>query len=665
MIETIMARRRLILPVLAAAVLIIILLIFRPGGPKEGTEAQAESERKAEDLLVVTDGRVEIKLFHRNGQAYFFLPSYADLEEWHFQLPKGYFFLVDGEEVGNGDSLDSFVDRVSGAKELTGNGEIGRLTEAAQADKGDSEHLSNEDRVVREARLGDEFDGNKEGESSESGRVLFCTSRFSFPSGGIDGEIPLTVMQSKGIPALFIQTESGSMDYIRQDKTNHESGSMLLIDAGGQADCSGRFKKMKGRGRTSWKAQIEKKPYNLNFKKEVDILNMGASKKWALVANARDGSLIRNSLTYEMAAEVGLPNSPDFRPVDLYLNGEYTGNYILCERNNAEKNRVQVGNGGYLIEGNESNGSVPGYFDTSRGYHVEIQYPKILDDTKIYTIAREFQELEDAAYDPSGISPETGRYYADMIDLDSFVRKYLIEEITKNVDCVRSSSYYFKESGGGKIIAGPVWDYDIAYGNILVSSNSLDVTRPEGVTRLCISHKTTENLFSKLLEKEDFSLRVREIYRNDFEPYLEKALAKGGRIEALYEEISDSAAMDDKRYADMNDAYTYVNLNKSTSSEVERLKNFLSERKAFLDRAFIDGVSYHEVYFMDGDVEYDRYYVEEGEVCPAPGTPYFHHKEGDILKGFFDGEGKAFDPEEPIYEDRVYQAEWESDSESS
>ncbi|MCR4892228.1 MAG: CotH kinase family protein [Lachnospiraceae bacterium] len=649
--DTIMARKRLILPVLAAAVLIILLMLFRPAGPGQGGEAEAESGKSAEDLLIVTDGRVEIKLFHRNGQAYFFLPSYAVPEEWHFQLPKGYTFLVQGEEVGNGDSLKSFVDRGSGEEGLMPGGEIGELT-----DREDSPVLSNEDRVVQAAGL--EY-GSKEGEPSEAGRILFFTKYFSFPAGGIEGEIPLTIMQSKGIAALFIQTESGSMDYIRQDKTNHEGGNMLLIDAGGKADCSGRFKKMKGRGRTSWKAKIEKKPYNLNFKKEVDILNMGASKKWALVANARDGSLIRNSLTYEMASEVGLPNSPDFRPVDLYLNGEYTGNYILCERNNAEKNRVQVGNGGYLIEGNESNGPVPGYFDTGRGYHVEIQYPKILDDSRIYTIAREFQELEDAAYDPSGISPETGRYYGDLIDLDSFARKYLIEEISKNVDCVRSSSYYYKESGGGKIIAGPVWDYDIAYGNILVSSNSLDVIRPEGVTRLCISHKTTENLFSKLLEKEDFYLRVREIYRQDFEPYLEKALAEGGRIDALYEEIADSAAMDDRRYADMNDAYTYVNLNKSTPSEVERFKSFLSERKAFLDRAFIDGISYHEVYFMDGDTEYDRYYVEEGETCPAPGTPYFHHDEGDILKGFFDGEGRAFDPEEPIYGDRVYQAEWE------
>ena len=78
-----------------------------------------------------------------------------------------------------------------------------------------------------------------------------------------------------------------------------------------------------------------------------------------------------------------------------------------------------------------------------------------------------------------------------------------------------------------------------------------------------------------------------------------------------------------------------------------------------MDRVYIDGITYHDVFFMDGELEYDRLYVAHGEKCPAVGVPSYKHDETQIFQGFFDENGNGFVPGETIAEDKTYYARWE------
>ena len=104
---------------------------------------------------------------------------------------------------------------------------------------------------------------------------------------------------------------------------------------------------IRGRGNATW--LWEKKPYSLTLSKSADLLGMGAAKEWILLTNAPDPTHLRNKIAYDLAAEVGLLYSPESNWVDLYLNGEYTGLYLLTERNEIHPQRIPAGNGTFLV----------------------------------------------------------------------------------------------------------------------------------------------------------------------------------------------------------------------------------------------------------------------------------------------------------------------------
>ncbi|MBQ6019170.1 MAG: CotH kinase family protein, partial [Clostridia bacterium] len=133
-------------------------------------------------------------------------------------------------------------------------------------------------------------------------------------------EYKLRVLRSEAFPSVWLETESGSMENIRADKNHKEKGTFTLVDHG-SVMCDGlALKSIKGRGNSTWAA--DKKPLNIKFEEKTDVLGMGKAKKWSLLANHFDASLLRNSLALNIAEAIGLPYTPSYRMVDLYINGE-------------------------------------------------------------------------------------------------------------------------------------------------------------------------------------------------------------------------------------------------------------------------------------------------------------------------------------------------------
>ena len=148
----------------------------------------------------------------------------------------------------------------------------------------------------------------------------------------------LQVYQSGGVPTLYLQTESGSSKAIEESKAAREAGAYLLVDAEGNVLSMGSLDTLHTRGNSSF--SYDKKPYGFKLSEKADLLGMGKAKKWVLVANYIDGTLIRNTITLKLAQAVGLPYTPQGRAVDLYLNGSYKGSYLLCEKVQVGENRV-------------------------------------------------------------------------------------------------------------------------------------------------------------------------------------------------------------------------------------------------------------------------------------------------------------------------------------
>ncbi len=155
----------------------------------------------------------------------------------------------------------------------------------------------------------------------------------------VNRAVMLHIVKGSDIPAVYINTNSGSMEYVHADK-RHKEGARILIYENGICTYDTALKYIKGRGNSTW--THDKKSYNIKFKKKTDFLGMGKEKKWTLLGNDVDPTLIRNVCGWTLAEKSGLRYTSDFRYVDLYLNGIYRGNYIICDSVEVGEDRVDI-----------------------------------------------------------------------------------------------------------------------------------------------------------------------------------------------------------------------------------------------------------------------------------------------------------------------------------
>lgn len=353
-----------------------------------------------------------------------------------------------------------------------------------------------------------------------------------------DEEYKLNIINGSMIASVFIATESGSLDYIHADKSNKESGFIEIVDENGEAVYDGVLDQIKGRGNSTW--GMPKKPYNIKLDEKENLFGMGKSKKWSLLANYGDESLIRNSAVFSVAQQTGVPYTPMGVSCDVYINGNYEGVYLLTTRIEADKTRVNVDNlddvneeicqevfenddfdmdtlknGGYygkyagLLQGTQKWVEIPeapedyGETDITGGYIIEMELanryadeisgfvsngnqpfimksPEYASKAQMEYISDYYQRFEDAVFSETGKNAK-GEDYKDLADFDSLVSYYLVSEWAGNMDSGLTSTYFFKPAGD-KLYAGPVWDYDIALGNNGLNRFGVDYTNPAEFT---------------------------------------------------------------------------------------------------------------------------------------------------------------------------------------
>ena len=276
---------------------------------------------------------------------------------------------------------------------------------------------------------------------------------------GAEKEYVVNVTYS-GLPVLFIETPGGAEV---PDKYSDWLGGtkLVLYNADWTVDYEGTTG-MRGRGNSTW--HYPKKPYAFKLDSKAEILGMPKHKRWVLLANWMDRTLLRNRISFAVAMKTGLAWTPHGEFVEVILNGEFLGNYYLCEHIKIDKNRVNIDeleddvvDSGYMFE-------LDTYFDEAfkfRSQYYNMPYmfkdPDEVNDAQFAFMQDYVNNMEASLYSNSRFA---AREYTEYLDVDSFIDWWLVHEITGNSEPKHPKSSYMHRNTGGKLTMGPVWDFD-------------------------------------------------------------------------------------------------------------------------------------------------------------------------------------------------------------
>ncbi len=274
------------------------------------------------------------------------------------------------------------------------------------------------------------------------------------------------------LPTTYVWTNGTPI----RDKENWIAGSRMTIVNAGELDAVYENMNIRGRGNSTW--NLPKKPYAIKLDKKAEVLGMKKHKRWCLLANYLDRTLIRNAVSFEIARKMpGLAYTPSGDFVDLVLNGEYQGCYYLCEQIKIDENRVNIAElettdtsepnvtGGYLLELDTNYDEVNKWYSNfgwntngRAGMPVMIKEPDeeviLPGSAQLNYIKNYYNNVESLIYNHNFSS------YPNYMDMDSYIDYWLVYEITGNREPNHPKSVYMHKDRNGKLFAGPVWDFD-------------------------------------------------------------------------------------------------------------------------------------------------------------------------------------------------------------
>ena len=153
-------------------------------------------------------------------------------------------------------------------------------------------------------------------------------------------EFEAEVLQSRNMPCLWVETEE-PFEELEADKEKESTGKLILYLPGGRKAFQGEIEAMHGHGNSTW--YENKKSWQIKLSAKASLLGMDPAKKWLLISNVKDPSMMRNKLFLDMSKECSLPGALSCEWADLYVNGEYQGLYLLAEKADIAPGRLEIG----------------------------------------------------------------------------------------------------------------------------------------------------------------------------------------------------------------------------------------------------------------------------------------------------------------------------------
>lgn len=379
------------------------------------------------------------------------------------------------------------------------------------------------------------------------------------------------------------------------DKVNYIRSYVSIISGGGREIYSDSTY-IRGRGNATW--TLPKKPYKLKLYHKTNVLGMPArAKKWDLLSNYSDKTLIRNLVAFRISGMMGMDYTPQGRLVDMMLNGEYLGSYQLLDHPDVNKHRVNITElepedttgsaltGGYLVEIDAYASAEKKYFTTSSSAYnlpVSLKSPDADDITpaQFSYIRSAFSRMAKTVKASYFNNPVFG--FRRYLDEDSFLRNFLVNETVANSDALWSVRMY-KERDSLRFHTGPVWDFDLAFEN---DSRIHPVSQYSDFVSFTPNATSAGDMrsFTKRIVGAD-SLRLRELWsRARYDGGL-TVEALENFVDSLTAEIDESQKLNFIRWPILSEKVlvNYQALG-SYEAEVGTLRDFIRERIPWLDR---------------------------------------------------------------------------------
>lgn len=403
------------------------------------------------------------------------------------------------------------------------------------------------------------------------------------------------------LPVFRINTENA---YPILDKKNYIPGTVVIEDPDGAYWDTPRLEVkivengIRGRGNSTW--DMPKKPYKIKFDEKISIFGLGEDKEWVLLANYADKTLLRNVVAMKLSEIVGMEWTPSMLPVEVYLNDEYMGCYTFSEHKKVSKHRVDLD---IVGESDNSGDAVTG------DYYMEIEQnmdettcfrtsicgiPMMFSDPEVPTAAQYdyivgyFYDAENALMGNNFTDPENG--WQKYIDIESFAKAYIVNELTKNIDGnMRKSSFITKEKGK-KLEMYHLWDYDLTLGNCNYLDDEFGATDgPEGwfIKDFSCNYWTHgwnhTNWYTRLTDDPAFCAKVKEIWDKHHQEL--SSIPDFIDIKAM---IMEDAQKRNFTTWDILNTYVWPNavVKGSYAGEVDYLKEYYTKRFNWLDGKF-------------------------------------------------------------------------------
>ena len=319
---------------------------------------------------------------------------------------------------------------------------------------------------------------------------------------------------------------------------------------------------IRGRGNTSWDG-IPKKSYKVEFQKKAPLLGMPENKDWVLIPNYSDKTLIKNYIAYRLSAELGVFYTPRCDFVELYLNGQYLGLYLLCEKIKEGKNRVRLPKDSlsYIVEIDFKYRDGEQVITSGLEVPFRIHYPKNATRKELRTLLAHLNGFEKELE-----NMDSSTNIAEWIDLDAYIKHFWIQEALKNPDATFFSSVYFTWTVDTPIRMGPVWDFDLSMGG----HTNAEASDPEGWL-------TVDSYWNKFLfTDKDFTSQVQNYWAKNskkFYAIIDSVEQSRTRLkEAALHNFEQWKILDKKDSSLFNKSYD------SYDDAVDHLKGWLSHR---------------------------------------------------------------------------------------
>lgn len=442
------------------------------------------------------------------------------------------------------------------------------------------------------------------------------------------------LMQSEHLPAVFIEAER-PLGWLHGDKSNKSSGNITIVNSGSFFDLDLEY--IKGRGNSTWNVDPAvthngKRPYNIKLTKSGSLLGMSEAKKYCLLANVQDRTLIKNTVAMELACEMGVSSALECRQIDLYINGDYRGNYLLTESVGVGEGRVDINDTEELNEAANASAKLTDFplheerdgdivycrwrempfeaekdswaflleqdvknvaekdlclFFSNASRCIALKNPENASREQVETATAIYCDAEDALYSGTGYNPD-GRHYSELINVDSVVRAYLLQELVVNLFGCSESMFFYIPENSRTVFMGPVWDFDLT-----------SCERDYNIWCVCSSLCGGVSWFSAAFRHKDFRDRTAELWALFLKDHPLSWLA--AYVNGLAARNCASAVMDSYRWGIAS--YSL----ESTRIAYQRLCLQLSH--ALTSRAQFMSMGYSE------DAALIWYELEEGKYC--------------------------------------------------